>query len=81
MADDSETAALLDACTELREALRRMTLLTERLAARASLSSDGARDVRQEIETARDSIEQMDAMLTLRRQRFAADVATIGFGK
>jgi hypothetical protein len=40
----------------------------ERLAARASLSADEARDARQEIETTRQGIEQMDAMLTLRRQ-------------
>jgi hypothetical protein len=67
MTADPETNALVDACTGLLEAIR-MTLLTERLAARASLSSDEARDVRQEIETTHAVIEQIDAMLTLRRQ-------------
>jgi hypothetical protein len=41
MGDDREVIALLDATGELLEALRRLTLLTERLAARASL--DGYR--------------------------------------
>jgi hypothetical protein len=37
-------ALLLDATIELLEALRRLALLTERLAARASLSPDEARN-------------------------------------
>jgi hypothetical protein len=37
VADDPEVTALLDASGELLEALRRLTLLAERLAAGASL--------------------------------------------
>jgi hypothetical protein len=48
--------------------MRRLALLTERLAARASLSPDEARDAHHEIETTRQGIERLDAMLTLRRQ-------------
>jgi hypothetical protein len=54
--------------------MRRLALLTERLAARASLSPDEARDARQEIETTRAAIERLDAMLTLRGQKSATDV-------
>jgi hypothetical protein len=50
------------------EALRRSALLAERLAARASLTSDEARDVRHEIQTMHDGAERIDAMLTLRGQ-------------
>jgi hypothetical protein len=39
-ADDPEIAALLDTTSTLLESLRRLVLLTERLAARASLSHD-----------------------------------------
>jgi hypothetical protein len=67
-AQDPEVAALLDTCRALLEGLRRLALLTERLAARASLSPDEARDARQKIETTRQDIEQIDTMLTLRRQ-------------
>jgi hypothetical protein len=67
-ADDPEVAALVDTCHALLEGMRRLALLTERLAARASLSPDDAREARQEIKTTRQSIEQIDAMLMLRRQ-------------
>jgi hypothetical protein len=60
--------ALLDALSELLEAMRRLALLTERLAARASLSTDAVGQVRYEIETTRNGVEKIDAMLTLRRQ-------------
>jgi hypothetical protein len=62
-----EVSSLLAAISELLEALRRSVLLAERLAARASLTADEARDVCHEIETARQGIERLDAML-LRRQ-------------
>jgi hypothetical protein len=45
----------------LLEGMRRLALLTERLAARASLSADEARDAHQEIETTRHGIERLDA--------------------
>ena len=45
-----------------------LTTLTERLAARASLSPDEAQDVRRELETTRTAVEQLGAILTLRRQ-------------
>ena len=63
-----EVAALLDTLCELIEALRRSALLAERLVARASLTTDEARDVRHEIQTVRDFAERMEAMITLRRQ-------------
>jgi hypothetical protein len=52
-ANDPEVAALLDTCRALLEARRRLALLTERLAARASLTADEARDVCKEIQTVR----------------------------
>jgi hypothetical protein len=67
-ADHPEVAALLDTCHALLDGKRRLALLTERLAARASRSADKARDAHQEIETTRRGIERLDAMLTLRRQ-------------
>jgi hypothetical protein len=51
----------------LRPASAAAALIIAR-AARASLSADEARDARREIETTRQSIEQIDAMLMLRRQ-------------
>jgi hypothetical protein len=67
-ADDPEVSSLLAALSELLEARRRAALLAERLAARASLTADEARDVRHEIQTVRDGAERMDAMITMRRQ-------------
>ena len=68
MADDPELTAMLDALSELLEAMRRLSLLAERLAARASLNPDETRDVQHEIETTRNGVDKIDAMLTLRRQ-------------
>jgi len=56
LAENSEVAALPDTFRALLDGMRRLALLTERLAARASLSPYEARDARQEIET-RESIE------------------------
>ena len=44
-------------------------VLAERLLQRATLSDVEADHARQEIETTRAAIEQLDAMLTLRRQQ------------
>jgi hypothetical protein len=67
--DDPELAQWLESYRELLDAMRRLTTLIERLAARASLSADEARDVRHELETTRTPVEHLDAVLTLRKQR------------
>ena len=72
MADDPEVVELLQACVALLEALRRMTDLSERVLQRAVLTQAESDDARQEIATTRAGIEQLDAMLTLRRQKFRA---------
>jgi hypothetical protein len=67
-----EVAALIAATSELLEALLRLTRLSERLlesATRTSFTPEQALQARREIESTREGIEQIDAMLTLRRQR------------
>ena len=70
---DPEVAALLDAIGELLDAVRRLTRLSERLlesaTAGAPLTPEHARQVRTEIETTRGGVEEIQAMLTLPRQR------------
>ena len=53
----------------LLENLRRLALLTERLAARPSLSPDEAAQAKKEIQTAREGSETVETMLTARRQQ------------
>lgn len=70
--DGPEVVALLDATSELPEALRRLTILAERLLASAtgeSLTAEQPEQARRERDVACDGIERLDAMLTLRRQR------------
>jgi hypothetical protein len=71
-ADDPEVDALLAATSELLTAFRRLTRLSERLLGSATgerLTPEQALQARREIETTREGIEEIDAMLTLRRQR------------
>jgi len=51
--DDPEVRELLEAIDHLLDAMRRLAMLTERLAVRASLAPDEAHKVRREIETTR----------------------------
>lgn len=67
--DDPEVTALLEANAAPVEALRRLTRLAELLLSRATLTEAEAQDARHELETTRASIEQLETMLTLRRQR------------
>jgi hypothetical protein len=73
MADDPELVSLLNGYTELVEAMRRLATLAEVLLHRAStatpLTSEEAAQARHQIDVARDGIEHIDAMLTLRRQQ------------
>jgi hypothetical protein len=64
--DDPEVTELLDTSRELIEAIRRLLLLSGRLLSRATLTSDEAKDAKPET---RELLEQLDAMLTLRRQQ------------
>lgn len=67
-ADDPELADLLVSYAELLEAMRWLATLTERLAARVELTAPESQDVTAELEATRALIDQLDAMLTLRRQ-------------
>jgi hypothetical protein len=64
---------LLDAAEALLETLRRSLTQSERLLERAAtgkpLTPQETRDVRAEIDGTRAGIEQLEAMLTLRRQQ------------
>jgi hypothetical protein len=66
--DDPEVLALLDVQEALLEAMRRLLVLTERLLSRASLTDSEARDARHELDVTHESLKQLEAMLTLRRQ-------------
>ncbi len=71
MPDDHEVNALLAANAHLLEAMRRLVTLGDRLAARATcgptLTPDEAQDARAELDAARDAVERLDTLLTLRR--------------
>jgi membrane peptidoglycan carboxypeptidase len=72
MAPADDPDALFAATNEVLTALRRLTRLSERLLESATgepLTPEQARQARSETETTREGIEQIDAMLTLRRQR------------
>ena len=60
---------MLKAQHELINGMRRLLVLTERLSSRAGLSADEARDGKHELDATRESLEQFDAMPTLRRQQ------------
>jgi hypothetical protein len=68
--DDPEVRELLLTIEQLLDAMRRLAELTERLAARSSLNLDERRHVTAEIDDTLNSVDQLQAMLTLRRQRF-----------
>jgi hypothetical protein len=72
MTDDPEVTALLSANAHLLDAMRRLVTLGDRLAARATsgptLTPDEARDARAELDAARETVERIDTLLTLRRQ-------------
>jgi hypothetical protein len=73
MEDDPETVALLNGYRELLEAMRRLTTLTEVVLDRAfsggALTHAEAAHARHEIGVARDGLERIEVMITLRRQQ------------
>jgi hypothetical protein len=71
--DDPELTEWLASYRELLDAMRRLTALTERLLQRGAhgplLSAEEAQDAHRDLEATRTAVEQLDAMLTLRRQQ------------
>ena len=72
MSADPEVASLLDTTSHLLQALRRLHTLTERLldAATSSqpLTAENVTSARVELDAARMGIDEIEAMLALRRQ-------------